>query len=63
MTFSELVEMVVSRNGDGHKEVYRLRDAGEISAEETELILLAANVQILDKRVSCLAEKVMDFAV
>lgn len=62
-TFRELVALVVSRNGDGHKEVYRMRDAGEISEEEAQLILFAAQVEMLNKRVSTFVSNVEALSV
>lgn len=47
---TRLVNLLVTKNGEGHKELESLLEDGEISEKDAELIKLRANTLLLSYR-------------
>lgn len=55
--FADLVYKIVTLNGGGHAELQKLVTSGDVTKELAELILLAASVAVLDKKLSSVLSK------
>jgi hypothetical protein len=49
--FSELVQEIVTNNGEGHKKLQKKVDAGDVSEAYAELIKLKANLIIFEEAI------------
>ncbi len=56
--FLNLINKIVTENGKGHKELQEKVTAGEVTEEESVLIIIRANTIILKNQVEAFSQKV-----
>lgn len=56
--FKWLIDKIILKNGEGHKELEKHVKNGTISKEQAELIMLQANMQQIQTKLGTLSEKI-----
>ena len=56
--WAHLVNRIVTDNGQGHAELARRLDAGEVTEEESVFIKLKASAILLEQRISALVSNI-----